>query len=266
MISERHILPALKLTPMPLIDHPEGNYRFLPGIAPYSCGVVSSPGFEIVHVTFQNPVPYRIGFEKVEKFLAENARPKAALCGIELRSPKPFSFAGFAAFNAEYAAILKDWGVFVAGVNPVARTNVAPVVGAPSEPAMYGFSVTMPCTRNQPVTFIVAGAGELPEGVLTREGIIALGDTSETGLKTKAKFVMDLMETRLRGLGADWPLVNLIDVYTAHSLTLLIEETILGRVGSAAIHGATWHYSQPPIEEIEFEMDLHGTRTDLRIG
>ncbi len=31
---------------MPMIDHPSGDYRFLPGIAPYSCGVVSKAGFE----------------------------------------------------------------------------------------------------------------------------------------------------------------------------------------------------------------------------
>ncbi|WP_397569112.1 RidA family protein [Schlesneria sp. T3-172] len=257
--------PAAKTIPMSLIDHPEGNYRFLPGIAPYSCGVVSSPGFEITHVTFQNPVPYRAGFQRIEQFLADNSRPKAALCGIELRSPKPFTFPGFSAFNAEYAAILKDWGIFVDGVNPVARTNVAPVVMAPAEPAMYGFSLSMPCTRKQPVTFIVAGGGELPEGVLNREGIIALGDKSEAGIRTKAEFVMDLMETRLRGLGADWSLVSAINVYTAHSVAPLIKETILGRAGTAAIHGAVWYYSAPPIEEIEFEMDLHGTRTDLRI-
>ena len=119
---------------MPLVEHPLGNYRFLPGIAPYSCGVVSSPGFEIVHVTFQRPLPYRSGFEQIEKALVANDRPKAALCGIELRSPKPYTFPGFAAFNAEYAAILKDWGVFVDGVNPVARTNVAPVILPPTEP------------------------------------------------------------------------------------------------------------------------------------
>ena len=85
---------------MPLTDHPIGNYRFLPGIAPYSCGVVSSPGFEIVHVTLQRPVPFRVGFEKIAEYLAAEGRPKAALCAIELRSPRPFSFQGFAEFNA----------------------------------------------------------------------------------------------------------------------------------------------------------------------
>ena len=248
---------------MPLTEHPAGNYRFLPGIAPYSCGVVSSPGYEIVHVTLQKPVPYRDGFELISKTLEKHNRPKAALCGIELRSPKPFTFAGFAAFNAEYAVILKDWGIFVDGVNPVARTNVAPVLFPPAEPALYGFSFTRPAPDQSGPTFIVAGAGELPEGVLNREGIISLGDTSESGLKTKARFVMDLMEARLTGLEVNWSMVNAIDVYTAHSFTPLINEIVLGRVGPASIHSARWHYTRPPIEEIEYEMDLHGIRTEL---
>jgi hypothetical protein len=246
---------------MPLTDHPTGNYRFLPGIAPYSCGVVSSPGFEIVHVTLQKPLPYRRGFEEIERFLASQKRPKAALCGIELRSPVPFTFQGFADFNAQYATILRDWGVFVDGVN-----HVAPVVCPPSEPALYGFSFSRACEPGLSQTFVVAGAGELPEGILAREGIIALGDLSDTGLKTKSKFVMDLMEARLHGLGVDWSMVSVVDVYTAHSLTPLLPEIVLGRIGAASIHGATWHFSRPPIQEIEYEMDVRGTRTDLRIG
>jgi hypothetical protein len=251
---------------MPLTDHPTGNYRFLPGIAPYSCGVVSSPGFEIVHVTFQQPVPYRRGFEEIEKYLAVHDRPKATLCGIELRSPRPFTFAGFSEFNAEYAAILKQWGVFVNGVNPVARTNVAPVICPPTAPALYGFSYTKPCATGLPPTFVVAGAGELPEGVLSREGIIALGDTSEAGLKIKSRFVMELMAARLHGLGVDWSKVSTVDVYTAHSLMPLLPEIVLGRIGAASIHGARWYFTKPPIEEIEYEMDVRGTRTDVRIG
>lgn len=250
---------------MPLMDHPEGNYRFLPGIAPYSCGVVSVPGFEIAHAVFQRPIAYRAGFERIAEHLAAVKRPKAALCGIELRSPVPFSFAGFAAFNGEYAVILKEWGLFVNGINPVARTNVAPVIGPPAEPVLYGFSYTRPCAGTQPLTFVVAGAGELPEGILAAESIVARGDTSPHGLTTKAEFVMDLMENRLRGLGADWSLVNAIDVYTVHSLDTLVPEVVLKRAGPAAIHGVRWHYSRPPITEIEYEMDLRGTRTEVHL-
>lgn len=247
----------------PLRDHPTGNYRFLPGIAPYSCGVISARGFEIVHVTLQCPVPYRAGFEMISERLATEVRPRTALCAIELRSLAPFSFAGFSEFNAEYAAILEKWGLFVDGMNPVARTNVAPVIGPPGEPALYGFSFTRPCDITLPRTFVVAGAGELPEGILSREGIIALGDTSPDGLARKATFVMDLMEARIRGLGVSWNQVSTVDVYTAHSLTPLLPEFILKRIGAAGIHGVRWHYSQPPIQEIEFEMDLRGTRTDV---
>jgi hypothetical protein len=74
------------------------------------------------------------------------------------------------------------------------------------------------------------------------------------------------MESRLNGLGVNWSMVNAIDVYTAHSLTPLLPEIVLGRIGESSIHGAIWHYTRPPIEEIEYEMDVRGTRTELYIG
>lgn len=251
---------------MLLIDHPHGNYRFLPGIAPYSCGVVAKPGFEIVRVTLSQFVACRAGFDKIAHLLATEGRPKAALCAIELRSPRPFSFAGFSQFNAAYEDILRDWNLFVDGVNPVARTNVAPVVGAPGEPSLYAFSYTRPCDGDQPTTFVVAGAGELPEGVLNREQIVALGHTTHDGLAIKAQFVLELMQARLRGLGAGWADVSTVDVYTAHSLTELLPEVILNHIGPAGMHGVTWHFSRPPIEEIEYEMDLRGIRNERRLA
>jgi len=74
----------------------------------------------------------------------------------------------------------------------------------------------------------------LPEGILSREGIVALGTTSAAGLAIKARFVMDLMESRLRGLEEDWPPVSTINVYTAHSLQPLLPDIILNRVGEAS--------------------------------
>lgn len=246
-----------------LTDHPQGNYRFLPGIAPYSCGAVSSPGFEIVFVTFRQPLGYQLGFARVADFLKTAGRPKAALCSVSLRSPRPYSFRGFSEFNAQYETILKSWGVHVNGVNPVARTNVAPVINPPSEPVLYGFAFTRPCPADQPQTFVVAGAGELPEGILNREGIVALGDTSANGLSIKAQFVLDLMDSRLKGLEVAWPMASFVNVYTAHSLTDLVPKVVLSRIGPAAIHGVHWHYSRPPIDEIEYEMDVRGTLTEL---
>jgi hypothetical protein len=250
---------------MPLIDHPEGGYRFLPGIAPYSGGVVAAPGFEIAHVTLHRPIRYLAGFEAIERHLAKEGRPKAALCAIELRSPRPFTFEGFSEFNAGYARILEGWGLFVEGVNPVARTNVAPEVDPPSEPMLYGFSYTRPCDRLVPPKFVVAGAGELPEGVLSAAAIVRAGDVTPEAIAAKAAFVMDLMEHRLRGLGGDWPDVTAIDIYTVHCIEGLLPEVILDRARAASQHGVRWYFSRPPIVGIEYEMDLRGVRTELRI-
>jgi hypothetical protein len=249
---------------MPMMDQPAGGYRFLPGISPYSCGAVACDGFEIVHVTFQQPPAYRNGFERIAQILDSLQRPRAALCGVSLRSPQPYSFRGFADFNREYESILERWGLFVGSTNPVARTNVAPVNNPPTEPVLQGFSFTQSCPAQLPTTFVVAGAGELPEGKLAREAIVALGDTSAAGISTKARFVMDLMESRLRGLGVDWPQVTRTNVYTAHSTDSVLPEVVLSRLGGASMDGVSCHYSRPPIDEIEFEMDLRGTRTELR--
>jgi hypothetical protein len=252
---------------MTLIDHPKGHYRFLPGIAPYSGGVVAMPGYEIVHATLHPAIDYRQGFLKILSHLEASGRPVAALCGIELRSPEPYSFEGFSAFNERYARVLEGWGLFVAGVNPVARTNVAPAFDppAPGVPMLHGFSFTRPCTPVLAPTFVVAGAGELPEGVLEPGAIVAAGDVSRPGIARKAAFVMDLMETRLCGLGVDWPMVTAVDVYTVHPFDHLLPATILGRIGPAAARGVCWLYSRPPIVGVEFEMDVRGIRAEILI-
>ena len=251
---------------MSLQCHPAGNYSFVPGIAPYSCGVISNAGFEIVHVTLQQLISWRDGFPLIESFLNSEQRPKAALCAVSLRSPKPFTFEGFAEFNAGYASVLKEWGVFVDGVNPVARTNVVPAILPPAEPSLYGFAFTRPCQSELQATFVVAGAGELPEGVLSREGIHCLRDITGDGIKNKAAFVMALIEDRLVQLQTSWAQVTKTNVYTIHSLDHIVPNAIVPRIGSAALHGVTWHYSRPPIEEIEYEMDVRGVRTERIVG
>ena len=184
---------------------------------------------------------------------------------MSLRSPVPFTFAGFAEFNRQYSEVLKQWNVFVDGVNPVARTNIAPLQQAPAVPSLYGFSFTRP-TAAKHESFVVAGAGELPEGKLSRDEIVSLGDVSPNGLRAKATFVMDLMENRLKLLGAEWRQATTINVYTPHSITPLLPDVIQARIGAAAIHGVRWHYSRPPVEDIEYEMDVRGVWTELTLG
>ena len=44
-----------------LVRNSKGDYSFVRGIAPYSSGVVTAPGHEIVHVRFVQPVPLAQG-------------------------------------------------------------------------------------------------------------------------------------------------------------------------------------------------------------
>jgi hypothetical protein len=114
----------------------KGNYEFLPGIAPFSSGVVAVAGYQVVHVTLRRPMPYKKGFELIDGSSPRRGRPRQALCAIELRIAQALSFDGFASFNEGYRALLTEWDILIDGVNPVARTNVAPVVGAPAEPSL----------------------------------------------------------------------------------------------------------------------------------
>ena len=118
------------------------------------------------------------------------------MCGMELRSPKPFSFTGFNQFNAGYIDVLKKWDILVDGMNPVARTNIAPEVNPPGEPSLYGFSYTVPSKATRK-TFVVAGAGELPEGSLDPHDVVRRGESSAAAIQEKAHFVMGLMEGQI---------------------------------------------------------------------
>jgi hypothetical protein len=242
--------------------HPSGSYRFLPGISAFSSGVVATPGWEIVHATLGTPVPWREGFARIEQHLREQGRPRTALCGIELRSPAPYTFEGFAGFNEGYRAVLAEWQILAGDDNPIPRTNVAPVAAVPAAPALYAFSYTVAGSTPAP-TFVVAGAGELRERAQGAEGIVRHGETSPDAMREKARFVMGVMQARLRALGGDWNRVTAIDVYTAHSIHELLVDDLLRPAGPAAIHGVRWFPSRPPIQGLEFEMDMRGVAREL---
>ena len=186
------------------------------------------------------------------------------MCGMELRSPKPFSFTGFNQFNAGYIDVLKKWDILVDGINPVARTNIAPEVNPPAEPSLYGYSYTIPSKATRK-TFVVAGAGELPEGSLDPHDVVRPGESSTAAIQEKAHFVMGLMEGRLRGLSVGWNDVTVSEIYTVHDIRPFLEKELLRRLEEGGAHGLTWHYSRPPIESIEYEMDLRGCITEFVI-
>ena len=233
------------------LEFPDGGFAFVKGVFPYSQGVASLPGHAIERVRFARPVPIAEGFRRISEHLAARGRPRTAFCACELRSPRPFSFEGFGEFNKGYVAVLEEWKLFRDGVNPVARSNVAPVVDPPSEPSFHAFSYTVP-TKDPVPAFVVAGSGEWPEGGRFPDDIAARNDTSAAGMRAKAKLVLDTMERRMRGLGGfAWKDATAVQIYSAYALPV---DDIAQRAGSAL----QWNYCRPPIEGLDFEMDLRG--------
>lgn len=236
-----------------LIPFPDGGFSFLEGVFPYSQGVGAMPGFTIERARFAHPVPVTRGFDFISRYLKQIGRPLTALCAAELRSPKPFSFAGFGDFNIGYVAVLEEWGLYRDKLNPVARSNVAPEIDPPAEPCFYAFSYTVPAPGAAP-SFVVAGSGEWPEGGRFPEEIVARGDVSPTGMEKKASWVLGMMDARMKGLGVRWQQATVSQLYTVQDIQMQIE-TIQRHIRPSSL---TWHYSRPPIAELEFEMDLRG--------
>jgi hypothetical protein len=160
--------------------------------------------------------------------------------------------------------VLGEWGLLVDGRNPVARTNVAPVVGPPPEPSLYAFSHTVAGDTARP-TFVAAGSGELRPGPASRESVVRPDETTPPAMREKATYVMGVMRSRLAGLGGAWTDVTQVGVYTAHSLDDFLATEILAVMGPAAIHGVHWYLSHPPISGLAYEMDLRGVRRELRL-
>ncbi len=246
----------------PLQSNPQGGYQFLPGISPYSCGVVALPGFEIVHATLQKPLPWHAGLIAARRYLEASGLACRNLCAVELRCPQPYAMDGFIGFNKDYKQLLDEWNMMVDGINPVARTNVSPVLNPLTEPLLFAFSYTRASQISRP-TFVVAGGGELPDGELSERRIVRVGETSPDAMIEKAECVAEIMNSRLKGLGGSGELLTTIDVYTAHSLLPLLEGVLETRIPAIARLGVHWFHTRPPVVDIEFEMDMRGVVSEV---
>ena len=239
-----------------VIACPDGGYRFIKGVFQYSAGVAAEPGFEVVRVRLSSPVPLANGFALLKRHIESAGRPIAALCACELRSPKPFDDAGFLAFNKQYIVPLQNWGIVKDGLNPIARSNVCPAVNPPAQPSLYAFSYTAPSRERAP-TFVIAGSGEAQEGSGPySERTIRLGDRSAEGIRDKARWVLGEMERRMGALGVSWRDATATQLYTVYEIHHLIADEIAGR--GAADAGLTWHFCRPPVDVIDYEMDVRG--------
>jgi hypothetical protein len=247
-----------------VLAFPDGGYRFIKGPFQFSGGVAAEPGFEIERARFARPVPLEEGFRAIEAHFEAVGRPLTAFCACELRSPTPFTETGFTEFNRFYVGTLERWGVYRNGVNPVARSNVAPEVGPPATPSFYAFSYTVPARGGPRATFVIAGSGEVPEGQGTyRDRIIRYGDTSPEGLREKARWVHGEIERRLQALGVGWRDATATQVYTVHDIHPFLADELAGRGAMPA--GLTWHFARPPVIGLDYELDVRGIAREVLV-
>ncbi len=241
-----------------------GGYRFITHAFQYSGGVAAEPGFRIERARFARPVPLAEGFDAIEAHLNRLGRPPTAFCACELRSPAQFTDAGFVAFNRQYVQRLERWGIFRDEVNPVARSNVCPEIHPPTAPTFYAFSYTVPSDAAAP-SFVCAGSGEAREGGASyAERIVHLGDHSPEGMSEKARYVHGEMERRMAALGFGWADVTATQVYTVYDIHPFLADEIVRRGAAAA--GLIWHYARPPVQGLDYEMDVRGLARELVIG
>ncbi len=241
-----------------------GGYRYLSGPFQYSSGVAAEPGFAIERVRFRDPPPVEKGFLAIESYLSALGRPLTAFCACELRSPAPFTEEGFVAFNRVYVGTLERWGIYRDEDNPVARSNVCPEIAPPPEPSFHAFSYTVPeaaDSASRADSFVISGSAEVPEGPGSyADRVIRPGDQSAGALREKARYVLDTMEQRMAGLGTNWASTTALQAYTVYDLYPILGDEIAARAGSS--NGLTWHYARPPVEGLDYEMDVRGVATE----
>ncbi len=236
-----------------------GNYRYVPGVFQYSAGVAPEAGFEIERARFRRPLPLAEGFAAIEAHLKRLGRPLTAFCACELRSPAPFTEQGFTDFNRIYVGTLERWGVFRNEVNPIARSNVCPAIDPPATPSFYAFSYTVP---GNPGSFVVAGSGEAAEGKGTyAEMTIRNGDQSPSAMREKAQWVLGEMERRMGVLGHTWNDATATQLYTVFDPHPFLGDELVKRGAMRA--GLTWHYCRPPVDCLDYEMDVRGVTREL---
>jgi hypothetical protein len=217
------------------------GYRFLsrPG-RPFSAGVAADPGFEILRFRFDPPRPLeRGGYEAMEQAVTESGRPPEALCAVELRSPKPFTPAGFDEFNRGYVARLERWGLRQGASMAPARTNVAPERSPPSEVSVAAVCFTRGARTETSRGFVISGEADDP----------ALSD-----LRAKWDRIHRELELRLEALGLGWDGASEIGLYAPGGSIAALR----------AIPGLVEPYqdrlvvveSRPPVDVYTLEVDV----------
>jgi len=238
-----------------------GGYRFIPGGFQFSGGVAAAAGYEIRRCRFRAPVPLKEGFARIEAMIQAASRPLTAFCACELRSPGQFTEQGFREFNESYVVTLGKWGVYDGRVNPVARSNVCPEIDPPTGPGFHAFSFAVPASAGAAPSFVISGSAEARAIEASyRERIIRYGEHDADAMREKARFVLEEITRRLGLFGVGWGDTTASQIYTIRDIYPFFADEIVRR--GAAHAGINWHFTRPPVRDLEFEVDCRSVRVE----
>ena len=79
----------------------------------------------------------------------------------------------------------------------------------------------------------------------------------------KACFVLGAMERRIAALGCGWADVTATQVYTIFDIHPLLADEFVRRAAMSG--GLTWHFARPPVQGLDFDVDVRGVSHELVI-
>ena len=248
-----------------LLKNDEGGFAYLPWrFAFASEGVIALTGMTIERAVLPVPSLLPEGFDAVPRYLERIGRPLAALCGFELRVPQAMSVEDFFEFNdRHYMGALEKWGVLRDGASPACRTNVSPVTGGPSGPALLAFSYTVPTESSAP-SFLISGLPELRANFTHKDDIVRLNETSDDALAEKTAHVVNAVRERIAELGTTWDDACSVHLYSAHPLADVLRRRLVD-AGISPAHGIIWHPAAPPTTNLALEVDVRRYSREVTI-
>jgi hypothetical protein len=249
---------AARINPPALLDNSAGGYRVLPAGQVFCGGVLPNPGHEIVHALFNPWVPLDDAWGLIERHLKSIDRPVQALCGMELRIPQQLTVDGFRAFNAPYIEALRKRDLLLGNYSAVCRTNVAPARDVPSVPSVHAFSYCA-TSAYAGTTFCVSGTADID----ARGKIVAEGDVSPVGMRTRVQHCVDVITERLAMIELDWSAATHVDLCVVQDIPGLMESVVVPGLQGATARGVRVHVARPPIIGSEVELECRGVRQEL---
>jgi hypothetical protein len=133
----------------------------------------------------------------------------------------------------------------------------------PATPSFYPFSYTVPSEDRRRAALSPPEAAKRTRAAPATKGASFGVATNRLKRCVRKRFVLGAMEQRMAALGFGWADVTATQVYTVFDIHPLLADEIVRR--GATPGGLTWHFARPPVQGLDFEMDVRGVAHEFVI-